>query len=368
MDLSRTFEDQDARFSRQQADRWLASLGLLALALLLSGLFAPVSAASWAFLPPPPYDEISLRSPAHGALGLFGTQPGPSGPIVFSNPCQADFDKETCGEPLPEDGLYLARPDGSGDRQILSGFGANHPRFSPDGRWIVFQGGYGIFPDADIYRVNADGSGLRRLTSGPAWDSMPEFLADGRIIFISGGSGLFAMDADGGDVERVTSAVGAASTDGHRIAVSRCDREKGRCSIYLYRPDGTLIRRLTEAAGTHIDPVISPNGRLVAFERTYGYSGQSIFLVRSDGRGNVWPMPQPREEGEEEFTWHNPVWSPDSRSILFRENIRRNYHSESPSYFRYGVKPIKGGRAVFLTPEMGSDRRLLLEPDWGTRR
>ncbi|HET9198467.1 MAG TPA: hypothetical protein VFN92_09465 [Solirubrobacterales bacterium] len=315
-----------------------------------------------------------MRSPIHGALGLFGTKPGEAGPIVFSNPCAADHEREACGEPRPEDGLYLARPDGNGKRQILSGFGANRPRFSPDGRWIVFQGGYQSFPDADLYRVNADGSGLRQLTSGPDRDTKAEFLADGRIIFASekvgGPDGLFVMEPDGGKVERVTSAVGAASTDGRRIAVSRCDRkeEKERCSIYLYRPDGTLIRRLTEPARTDIDPVISPNGRLVAFQRALGYAGQAIFLVRSDGKGGAWPLPKPRDEEEKDFVRHDPVWSPDSRSILFREENRWNYHSESPSYFRYGVKPIKGGRAVFLTPEMGSYRRLLLEPDWGTRR
>lgn len=340
--------------------------------MLLSGLLASVSSASWFFPDEPRYDEIELRSPARGTLGLFGTQPGTSGPIVFSNPCSVDHETNTC-EGEADDGLYLARPDGSGDRQILSGFGAAHPRFSPDGRSIVFQSGYEGFLEADIYTVNADGSGLRQLTSGPGGDVEPEFLADGRILFVGykvGGPypGLFVMDSDGSDVERLTSAIGGASTDGRRIAVSRCGRGKDHCSIYLYRPDGTLIRRLTEAARTDIDPVISPDGKLVAFERSNGESGPRIFLVRSDGKGDAWPMPQPREEGETEFIRHDPVWSPDSRRLLFREDIHVNYPNESPSYFRYGVQPLKGGRATFVTPQMGRERRVLLHPDWGTRR
>jgi len=371
----KTFSAQNDRFLPTRAARVFASFSLLVLALFLSGLLASVSTAAPSFPPPPPYGEISLRSPTRGALGLFGTQSGASGPIVFSNPCQPDAVQETCGVPLPEDGLYLAPPQGNGVRQILSGFGANHARFSPDGRWIVFQSGYVSFADADIYRVNADGSGLRQLTSGADRDTAPEFLADGRIIFISdkvdGPYGLFAMDADGSHVERVTSAVGAASTDGRRIAVTRCDQRGLRCSIYLYRSDGTLVRRLTGGVGSQFNPVISPNGKLVAFERVYGYSEQRIFLVRSDGKGSAWPLPQPRDEAERDLTRHNPVWSPDSRSILFREDLDWNWGSESPSSFQFGVKPIKGGRAVFLTPDVstspGRQPRLLLEPDWGTR-
>ncbi|MDQ2631672.1 MAG: hypothetical protein M3Y75_11995 [Actinomycetota bacterium] len=219
-----------------------------------------------------------------------------------------------------------------------------------------------------------DGSGLRQLTSGPDQDHRAEFLADGRIIFASEKvderDGLFVMDPDGSNVKRVTSAVGAASTDGRRIALSRCEGEgqEKRCNIYLYRPDGSLIRRLTEPARIDFDPVISPNGRLVAFQRTLGYAGQAIFLVRSDGKGNAWPLPKPADEEEKDFVRHDPVWSPDSRSILFRENNRWNYHSESPSSYRFGVKPIRGGRAVFVTPELDKYRRIWAEPDWGARR
>lgn len=294
-----------------------------------------------------------------------------SGPIVFANPCSTEYGTETC-EASPEDGLYLSRPDRRGVRQILSGFGAVHPRFSPDGRWIVFQHGNEGFFRSDLYRVKTDGSGLRQLTSGGAGDVKPEFLADGRILFVShkpGGPypGLFVMESDGSNIKRVTKAVGAASTDGRRIAVSRCPR-KDDCGIYLYRPDGTLIRRLTETVHIDTDLAISPNGRLVAFERSYGYAGKRLTLVRTDGKRNAWPISQPPDDVERDFTRHDPVWSPDSRSILFREDNRWNYHSESPSGYRFGVKPIKGGRAVFLTREFDGHGRVLLEPDWGTRR
>ena len=54
-----------------------------------------------------------------------------------------------------------------------------------------------------IYRVNADGSGLKRLTDDPADDGLPTWSPDGRAIaFLSNRSGtwgVWAMTPDGDD-------------------------------------------------------------------------------------------------------------------------------------------------------------------------
>ena len=49
------------------------------------------------------------------------------------------------------------------------------PSFSPDGRAIVFSRG------GDIFSVRADGSGLRRVTSGPEFDSAPSGRAERQV-------------------------------------------------------------------------------------------------------------------------------------------------------------------------------------------
>jgi Tol biopolymer transport system component len=55
--------------------------------------------------------------------------------------------------------------------------------------------------EGDIYIMNADGSGERRLTDNPAYDGWPAWSPDGsRITFMSTRSGnpdLYVMDADG---------------------------------------------------------------------------------------------------------------------------------------------------------------------------
>jgi hypothetical protein len=69
-----------------------------------------------------------------------------------------------------------------------------------------------------IFRVNSDGTGLSQLTDGPWNDLHPNWLPDGRIVFISerrGGFGrchnrpvplytLHTMDADGGNLTRIS--------------------------------------------------------------------------------------------------------------------------------------------------------------------
>ena len=62
----------------------------------------------------------------------------------------------------------VARSDGRGAR-ALTHSGGRAPAFSPDGALIAFE------RRPYIYVMNADGSGLRRLTRGrdPAWQPLP---------------------------------------------------------------------------------------------------------------------------------------------------------------------------------------------------
>src|SRR5436309_15201666 len=69
-------------------------------------------------------------------------------------------------------GLFVANPDGSGERALLPATGLDYsPSFSADGRWIVFTSERN--GSADLFRVHPDGSGLERLTDDPAYDDKP---------------------------------------------------------------------------------------------------------------------------------------------------------------------------------------------------
>ena len=63
--------------------------------------------------------------------------------------------------------------------------------WSPDGQKVAFDG------NGDLYVMNADGSGLRRLTRNPACDRGPAWSPDGRKIAFGGNGHIFVINVDG---------------------------------------------------------------------------------------------------------------------------------------------------------------------------
>jgi TolB protein len=85
------------------------------------------------------------------------------------------------------------KADGSDVRRLTSGPGMDmRPAWSPDGKRLAFtsnrDGNY------EIYLVNADGSGLRRLTHNPERDDYPAWHPDGRhLAVVSERAGRFDL-------------------------------------------------------------------------------------------------------------------------------------------------------------------------------
>src|SRR5262249_34283203 len=93
---------------------------------------------------------------------------------------------------------------------------------------------WGLF-EYDIYRANADGTNLRRLTSEPGYDAEATVCpVDGSIVFTSIRSGdleLWRMDADGKNLKQLTNAPGY---DGGAFFSADCKKIVWRSS----RPQG----------------------------------------------------------------------------------------------------------------------------------
>ena len=69
--------------------------------------------------------------------------------------------------------------DGSNVRPLTEGkWTDTMADWSPDGRWIVFASDRG--GDFEIWRIQPDGTGLRRVVGGGGRNNHPHFAPDGR--------------------------------------------------------------------------------------------------------------------------------------------------------------------------------------------
>ncbi|MGH9784209.1 MAG: TolB family protein [Terriglobia bacterium] len=204
-----------------------------------------------------------------------------------------------------ETAIYIANADGTDEKPLLSAPGGldYNPAYLADAAWVVFTSERD--GSADLYRVKADGTGfdstLERLTDHPAYDDQAAFSPDGRqIVFVStregGRANLWILDAATRAAKRLTSGEWgdyrpAWSPDGQWIAFSS-DREtrfqfaEGRweqlhlVDVYLIRPDGAGLRRLTTSGGACGSPRWSRDSKRLA---AYCMPAQDSF----DNRGMV---------------------------------------------------------------------------------
>jgi TolB protein len=106
------------------------------------------------------------------------------------------------GEPI-----YVVKADGGGLRNLTpKPVGAYaEPAWSPDGRKLAFVSERA--GNSEVYVMNANGSGQRRLTRNPAFDGDPAWSPDGRkIAFVShrdDSYGVYVMNADGSGQRRL---------------------------------------------------------------------------------------------------------------------------------------------------------------------
>jgi dipeptidyl aminopeptidase/acylaminoacyl peptidase len=173
----------------------------------------------------------------------------------------------------------------------------------------------------EIYTVDADGTGLTRLTNDPASDDDPAWSPDGkRIAFTTGngeGTTLAVMAADGTNAMRHALphrfvAAPAWSPDGTRIAYTAFT--DGSRNIWVVAAEGGPPASLLSAPGQDDQPSWSPDGsKLAVVSDWFAYDFvYDIFLIGPDGSGFE-PLTDGNIFDRLDYLW--PSWSPDGTKI-----------------------------------------------------
>jgi len=190
------------------------------------------------------------------------------------------------------------------------------PVWSPDGTKIAFVTNRNGF--YDIYVMNADGSGLTKLTTNNHDANYPAWSPDGtKIAFQSlrhGKRGIYVMNADGSDETFLTTKTlyhlaPVWSPNGRKIAfVSLAD---GNGEVYIMDADGSNTTNLTKNSSGDHSPAWSPDGRKIAFVSNRD-GNDVIYMMNADGSGLI----NLTKNVAHDFA---PAWSPapQNSAILF---------------------------------------------------
>lgn len=214
-------------------------------------------------------------------------------------------------------GLFVLDLDSGEERPLDYDASPQHhdfaPRYSPDGRWIVFVRNT---PVGDFWRIPSTGGPAERLTRLNAqilgWDWSPS----GRALVYSGhdegGSRLYRLDVESG--QRTDLGIVDAedpNVAAHAPAIAFVHRAT-RFGLYRFDLDADTLagERLFASSGRDRLATMAPDGRQLAFA-----SDRS-------GRYRLWwsdlsrPAAPVLMDGVEPGARHLPSWSADSERLL----------------------------------------------------
>jgi Tol biopolymer transport system component len=251
--------------------------------------------------------KSSAVTAALAAMALAGavatlahaTAPGQNGLIAFTR-------YRLQNKPVWSE-IYVANPDGTGVHRVSNSPTAvedDQARCSPDGKWIVFDRCTANGP-CSLWLVHPDGTSQRRLSPPcPASrsrsvcrdDSGPSFTPDGRHVVFTYEWGHVEKTSLGDQIEH--SAIATVDLEGRHL---------------------TVLRQLAPYAGDLATPRISPNGKLIVFDRYNAASvrpagADALFVAGVNGGA-------PRRLTAWRLSAGSPDWSPDGKQVLFKQFI-----------------------------------------------
>jgi Tol biopolymer transport system component len=225
------------------------------------------------------------------------------------------------------------------------------PKFSPDGREILFTRFAPGLSNSQIFVMSTNGTQRTQLTNTPTGNSDATWSPDGtEIAFVSArdteGPNIFIMRSDGTGVRQIThDSAGkselAWSPRGDRIAFVRVPAGGGDREIYSIKTNGSGLTDLTnDPASYDVDPAWSPDGTKLAYSGPFqpGESvGGDLWVMNAEGSGKQPLVHENNKYSDGSF----PAWSPDGNTVAFTAN-------NGTGYYHVWSIPVSGGQNVEL--------------------
>jgi TolB protein len=301
-------------------------------------------------------------------------------------------------DPTPADWQAAESPFLANVRQVTNGFvRAGEGYFSPDGSAVIYQAeesGTGN-PFYQIFTQELTTGRFRRVSPGIGKTTCAYFRPDGRkIIFASthldpdakakyapefetrkqdqakgvrrryvwdfdSAMDIFEANPDGTGLKRLTEAdgydaEGAYSADGRQIVF--CSKRSGSLELWVMNADGTGPRQLTRTPNCYNGgPFFSPDGKRVIFRSDRKEKDRlQIYVINADGTGERCVADKP--------TWvcWGPYWHPDGRHVIYSGADHAG--GGRPNYDLFWID-VDSGKESRITFAPGADVLPVFSPD-----
>ena len=245
--------------------------------------------------------------------------------------------------PLPGDGIYLVRPDGTDLHALLpdASYDPHHPDWSPDGAQIAFDAE--TADGNEIWVVNADGTNaaaiVRRSTD---------------CAISCGDVALPAWSPDGSKIAFVRFKLGPSGLEAAVIEVQ--DVASGDRRVLYTAPSKTALNY----------PRWSPDGRSIVFEMTRypdtqiklgTATGSAIAVIDVTGEG---AKPVVLTDWSMHATY--PDWRPGSDAILFSTYDLDEFQATDEPSNLYTIKADGSGQTALTS--FGKAEQRATQPTW----
>lgn len=213
--------------------------------------------------------------------------------------------------------LYSISETGTGEKRITT-LGATHSEFLGSPSWgpdhkIYFHSRHET-PGHHIYSMNADGSGVTRITSASNnyYGYAAASISGRRLLYQSQDLGLQTCALDGSDVKRVTTTASwdpSWHPDGRRVVYAPFPALVNNIlenQIFITNYDGTSTQQVSRGGGrVYRDPFVSPDGARIAYT-----VGSKVYVSNMDGTGEVAISHLAGVDGS------SKGWTPDGQWVL----------------------------------------------------